>query len=179
MLHFLHTGCWCWDIACYKYQLLVTFKARLKANSATRQPLPRMLWDIVCPMVAQIITGYPSSASNQELQTELNTFNKDLEAYFRCISASSDQGDSLGLVQPTTTSLIQYLKQFFTQDAGVQYRIESECPEFWGGLEALKDAARLPTSLFNSSRYSNLSRAQTLVEPIVLGSGTNPVLYPE
>ena len=133
----------------------MTFNAHLRASLAGVRPLPQALWDIVCPMVAQIITGYPSDASDNDLQTELNIVNGGLEAYFRHVSTTLNQEDGWEHFRPANPSLAHYINQIFTQGADVEHRF----PVFWEGLLSLKSAIASPTS----SRFSAVSRSDTLV----------------
>jgi hypothetical protein len=137
----------------------MTFNAHLKASADALRPLPWALWDIVRPMVAHIIKGYPSVASDLYLQTELNTINKELEAYFRHISKQGDRG----LVRPARMSLIQYTAEFFTQGVDAQSSIERRFPDFWQGLKSLESAVTAQASAPSPSRFSTASRSETLV----------------
>ena len=137
----------------------MTFNAHLKGSPAGVRPLPRALWDIVCPMVAQIITGYPSGASDNDLQTELNIVNNELEAYFRRVPTTSNQEYGWEHFWPTPVNLAEYINRFFTQGVDAQSRIEQKFPVFWEGLLSLNSAAPPPTS----SRFSAVSRSDTLV----------------
>jgi len=145
----------------YKHQLLITFNAHLKASTAALRPLPWALWDIVRPMVAQIVKGYPSPASDKYLQTELHIVNKELEAYFRHISMAVKQGESWELVRSARMSLIEYRDQFFTQGVVVQ-SIERRFPDFWEALKSLESAV-IEASAPSPSRFSTTSRSETLV----------------
>lgn len=140
----------------------MTFNAHLEASlsSAALRPLPPALWNIVCPMVAHIIKGYPSAASDKYLQAELNNVNKELEAYFRHISTAPKQGDRWRLVQSARASLIQYMDQFFTPGVVSQTSIERRFPDFWEGLKSLQSAVTAPGS---PSRFSTASGTETLV----------------
>ena len=124
----------------------MAFNAYLKASSAAPRPFPWTLWDVVCPMVAHTIKGYPSTASDINLQTELNIVNKELEAYFRHIS---NQRDRWGRVRK---SLIQYMDQFFTQGVVAQSSTERRFPDFWEGLKSLQSAVIAPDSAPSPSR---------------------------
>jgi hypothetical protein len=139
----------------------MTFNAHLKASSAALRPLPQVLWNIVCPMVAHIIKGDSSAASDKYLQNEINNLNKELEAYFQHISTAPKLGDRWRLVQPVKTNLNQYMDQIFTD---AQSSIERRFPDFWEGLKSLESTVtRAPTLIPKSSRLSIVSRPETLV----------------
>ena len=141
----------------------MTFNAHLKASTAALRPFPWALWDIVRPMVANIIKGYPSVASDKYLQTELSIVNKELEAYFRHISTALTQGDKWRFVRPARTSLFEYMDQFFTQREVAQSSIEYRFPDFWEGLKSLRSALTAQASAPSPSRFSTASRSETLV----------------
>jgi hypothetical protein len=139
----------------------MAFNAHLKASSAALRPLPQVLWNIVCPMVAHIIKGDSSAASDKYLQNEINNLNKELEAYFQHISTAPKLGDRWRLVQPVKTNLNQYMDQIFTD---AQSSIERRFPDFWEGLKSLESTVtRAPTLIPKSSRLSIVSRPETLV----------------
>jgi len=114
-------------------------------------------------MVAHIIKGDSLGASDTHLQTKLNIFNKDLEAYFRHILIAPKLGDRWRLVQPARESLIQYMDKIFTQGVVAQSPIEHRFPDFWEGLKSLQSTVTAPTLIPKSSRLSTVSQSETVV----------------
>ena len=103
-------------------------------------------------MVAHIIKGDSSAASDKYLQNEINNLNKELEAYFRHISMAPKLGDRWRLVLPVKKSLNQYMDQIFTD---AQSSIERRFPDFWEGLKSLQSTVtRAPILIPKSSRLS-------------------------